>query len=164
MKILSLLLLLPSCATSDNFADVIMPDEFGIGNSFIGGSYRGIGSSRTTPLDSNRGVGEEAVWAEDGDYSGDITSAWFVWKLPSFGDSNVSVRKIRENYASDTAKPTNSIIDVEIDPETGSKSYSFGAGFYAAMFSVITLLGIGAAKLKGVFSSSSSTTDVTTLE
>jgi len=146
-----------SCATSDNFADIIMPDEFGIGNTFISGSYRGIGSSRTTPLDPGRGsAGEEGVWAEDGNYSGDITSAWFVWKIPSFGDSDVSVRRIRENYSADNAAPPNSLMDITVDPETGSKSYSFGAGFYAAMISVISLLGLGAAKLKGVFSKGSS--------
>ena len=149
-KLFWLMLLLPSCATADNFADIIMPDEFGIGNSFLNGSYHG------------RGVGMEGRsstrWEEGGDLDGNITSAWFVWRLPSFGDSDVSVRKIRENYAYDTyEEPEGSIISVDVDPETGSKSYRFGAGFYGSMLTLITLIGLGAAKLKGAFGGGSST-------
>ena len=143
MKIVSLaLLLLPSCATADNFADVIMPDEFGLGNSFMGGNYSGWGMSNAS--EGNR-------WQEEGDFDGNITSAWFVWKIPSFGDSDVSVRKVRENYIRDTYEEPDSIISVIVDPETGSKSYKFGAGFYGAALTLITLIGLGAAKLKGVF-------------
>ena len=159
-KFLWLILLLTSCATADNFADIIMPDEFGIGNSFLGGSYSGWGHGRTGSMER---------WEDGGSLDGSITSAWFVWKIPSFGDKDVSVRKIRENYAYDTyEEPEGSIISVEVDPETGSKSYRFGAGFYGAALTVITLLGLGAAKLKGILggggSSAVEAADTTTLE
>jgi hypothetical protein len=150
LKVLSLLLI-SSCATADNFADVIMPDEFGIGNSFLNGSYRGRGSSS--------GDSGFDRWAEGGELDGNITSAWFVWKIPSFGDSDVSVRKVRDNYVRDTyEEPEGSIISVEVDPETGSKSYRFGPGFYGAMLTLITLVGLGAAKIRGVFGGGGSAT------
>jgi hypothetical protein len=155
-KFILLALLLPSCATADNFADIIMPDEFGIGNSFLGGSYSGWGHGNTFNNDGRNGSMER--WEDGGSLDGNITSAWFVWKIPSFGDSNVSVRKVRENYAYDTyEEPEGSIISVDVDPETGSKSYRFGAGFYGAMLTIITLIGLGAAKLKGVLGGGSST-------
>ena len=159
-KILLLFLLLPSCATADNFADVIMPDEFGIGNSFLGGSYSGWGMSR-------RDDGSTDRWQDGGDLDGNITSAWFVWRLPSYSDREVSVRDFRENIIRDYngyEEPANSIISVDVDPETGSKSYSFGAGFYGAMLTIITLLGFGVAKLKGILGGGGSSTDTTTLE
>ena len=157
-KFILLAFLLPACATADNFADVIMPDEFGIGNSFLGGSYSGWGMSRGDDGSIDR-------WEDGGDLDGSITSAWFIWKIPSFGDSDVSVKKVRENYRLDTyEEPEGSIISVEVDPETGSKSYRFGAGFYGAMLTLITLIGLGAAKLKGVFGGGGSSTDTTTLE
>ena len=150
-KLILLVFLLPSCATADNFADVIMPDEFGVGNSFLGGSYSGWGLSRGDDGSIDR-------WQDGGELDGSITSAWFIWKIPSFGDSDVSVRKVRENYAYDTYKePEGSIISVNVDPETGSKSYSFGPGFYGSMLTLITLIGLGVAKLKGAFGGGSST-------
>jgi len=149
-KFILVSLLLTSCATADNFADIIMPDEFGIGNSFLNGSYHGRGQGTVGRSDTR--------WEEGGDMDGNITSAWFVWRLPSFGDKDVSVRKIRENYAYDTYKePEGSIISVDVDPETGSRSYRFGAGFYGSMLTLLTLIGLGAAKLKGVFGGGSST-------
>ena len=161
-KFILLAFLLPACATADNFADIIMPDEFGIGNSFLGGSYSGWGHGNTYNNDGRTGSMER--WEDGGSLDGNITSAWFVWRLPSFGDKDVSVRKIRENYAYDTyEEPEGSIISVDVDPETGSKSYRFGAGFYGSMLTLITLLGLGAAKLKGAFgggSSTSSTEDI----
>ena len=150
-NLIFLTFLFASCATADNFADVIMPDEFGIGNSFLNGNYRGRGLSNGSDGGFDR-------WAEGGELGGNITSAWFVWKLPSFGDNDVSVRKLRENYVKDTyEEPEGSIISVEVDPETGSKSYRFGPGFYGAMLTIITLLGLGAAKLKGLFGGDNST-------
>ena len=162
---LLLLLITTSCATADNFADLIMPDEFGIGNSFLNGNYSGWGHGDTYGHDRSNNTQER--WEDGGSLDGNITSAWFVWKIPSFGDSNVSVRKVRENYAYDTyEEPEDSIIAVEVDPKTGSKSYSFGPGFYGAMLTIITLLGLGASKLKGVFGggSSAASTDASSLE
>jgi hypothetical protein len=155
-KFILLAFLLPACATADNFADIIMPDEFGIGNSFMNGHYDGWGHGNTFE-NSGRG-GSMERWEDGGSIDGNITSAWFVWRLPSFGDKDVSVRKIRENYAYDTyQEPEDSIISVDVDPETGSKSYRFGAGFYGSMLTLITLIGLGAAKLKGVFGGGNST-------
>ena len=135
-----------------------MPDEFGIGNSFINGSYHGRGQGTIVPTEHGRTPISNTRWEEGGDMDGNITSAWFVWRLPSFGDKDVSVRKIRENYAYDTYKePEGSIISVDVDPETGSRSYRFGAGFYGSMLTLLTLVGLGAAKLKGVFGGGSST-------
>jgi len=157
-KFILVSLLLTSCATADNFADIIMPDEFGIGNSFLNGSYHGRGQGMIIPNDHGRSPVSDMRWEEGGDIDGNITSAWFVWRLPSFGDKDVSVRKIRENYAYDTYKePEGSIISVDVDPETGSRSYRFGAGFYGSMLTLLTLIGLGAAKLKGVFGGGSST-------
>jgi hypothetical protein len=51
-----------------------------------------------------------------------------------------------------------------VDPETGSKSYKFGAGFYGAALTLITLIGLGAAKLKGVFGGGGSDTSTDSIE
>jgi|TARA_R110000824_G_scaffold379777_2_gene571896 hypothetical protein len=117
MRYLPLFLLLASCQTWTwgGAADVLMPDEFTMGQ----------GSSTMDTHTTGGYVGHNDMFAYDGEGEGESTYAALTWNLPSFGsDESGMDRETRRNLSLLIDKMVEEEIEAEAEADSPMREFA----------------------------------------